>query len=255
MSANISFDRCLSFINMQIQPPAPHMRLADQTLPWRAVTISRITGSGGHSVAQELARLLQHTMPGNGRPWTVFDRNLVEKVLEDHHLPKRLAQFMPEDRVSEMRDTIDELFGLHPASWTLVRQTSETILRLADMGNVVLIGRGASVVTSKLSYVFHVRLVGSLEKRVQKIMETEKLSSKAALELISHEDRGRERYLKKHFQRDINDPLLYDLTINTDRITPATAVELIMHAMVGEANGVLPEMSAAATSRVAKVPL
>lgn len=231
MTANISFDKCLTFINTQIQPSAAHTALPDQTVPWRAVTISRQTGSGGHSVAEQLARLLQERSPGNGRAWTIFDRNLVEKVLEDHHLPKRLAQFMPEDRVSEMRDTIDELFGLHPASWTLVRQTSETILRLADLGNVILIGRGASVITSKLSYVFHVRLVGALERRVENVMEASKLTRKAALELISQEDRGRERYVRKHFEADISNALLYDVVINTDRIPLERAAHLIAEAM------------------------
>ena len=57
--------------------------------------------------------------------------------------------------------------GLHPSSWTLVQQTNATILQLAQMGNVILVGRGATVITSKLNNVFHVRLVGSLEKRIE----------------------------------------------------------------------------------------
>jgi hypothetical protein len=42
----------------------------------------------------------------------LFDRNLVEKVPVDHNLPARLARFMPEDRISQVSDTMDELFGL-----------------------------------------------------------------------------------------------------------------------------------------------
>ena len=80
----------------------------------------------------------------------------MEKVLEDHSLPNRLARFMPEDRISEISDTMDELFGLHPPSWTLVRQTADTILHLAELGNVIVIGRGAAVITRKLDYVFNV---------------------------------------------------------------------------------------------------
>jgi cytidylate kinase len=30
---------------------------------------------------------------------------------------------------------------------------------------------------------------------------------------------GRERYLRKYFKKDINDPLLYHLVINTDLIS------------------------------------
>jgi hypothetical protein len=157
----------------------------------------------------------------------VFDRNLVERVLEDHHLPQRLAKFMPENQASEISDTIDELCGLHPPSWLLVRQTAETILRLAKLGNVIIIGRGANIITAKLKSVFHVRLVASLEARVRHIEEKDRLDRKAALEFIHREDRGRKRYLKKHYQKDINDPLLYHLTINTDLINYERAARLI----------------------------
>ena len=159
-------EQCRTFLNAQWQSAGKAAAAAKAGVPRRAVTISRQTGSGAHSVAEKLATFLQARSPKDACPWTVFDRNLVEQVLEDHNLPQRLAQFMPEDRVSEIADTMDELFGLHPPSWTLVHQTSDTILRLAELGNVILIGRGATIITSKLDYVFHVRLVGSLERRV-----------------------------------------------------------------------------------------
>ena len=82
--------------------------------------------------------------PPSQLPWMVFDRNLVEQVLEDHHLPNHLARLMPEDRVSDLTDMLHQMFGFHPPFWTLVHQTSETILRLANQGNVILIGRGAN---------------------------------------------------------------------------------------------------------------
>jgi cytidylate kinase len=201
----------------------------------RTVTISRQTGSGAHAVAEKLAACLQALSPAQACPWTVFDRNLVEKVLEDHHLPQRLAQFMPEDRVTEIADTMDELFGLHPPSWTLVRQTSDTILRLAELGNVILIGRGATMLTRKLDYVFHVRLVGSLEKRVQHIQELQHLGREAALDVIRQEDRGRKRYMKQYFETNLEDPLLYHLSINTDLVPYEEAARIIADAMLKRA--------------------
>jgi cytidylate kinase len=103
---------------------------------------------------------------------------------------------------------------------------------LAELGNVILIGRGATVITNKLDYVFHVRLVGSLEKRVAHIQELRRLSKEAALELIRREDRGRTRYLKTHFKADLDDPLLYHLVINTDLVSYENAAQLIADAML-----------------------
>jgi cytidylate kinase len=231
MKLPYGLERCRTFINTQIQPAGKGLTSAQDGGHQRAVTISRQTGSGAHVVAEELAARLQAHTPKDARPWTVFDRNLVEKVLEDHNLPQRLARFMPEDRVSEIADTMDELFGLHPPSWTLVRQTSDTILHLVELGNVIVIGRGATVITSKLDCVFHVRLVGSLEKRVAHIQELRSLNKEAALELIRREDRGRRCYLKTHFKADIDDPLLYHLVINTDLVSYENAAQIIADAM------------------------
>ncbi len=226
MSTPIGINQCLSFISAQLQPPHPGEGYRNG-IRRRAVTISRQSGSGGHAVAAKLVELLQARTPPEECPWTVFDRNLVEKVLDDHHLSGRLARFMPEDRIGEISDTIDELFGLHPPSWTLVRKSADTILRLAEMGNVILIGRAANVITRKLDYVFHVRLVGSLERRVKYIQEVEHLDHKNALAMVDREDLGRRRYLKKYFDQDIDNPLLYHVVINTDLVSYADAARLI----------------------------
>ena len=233
MKKQIGLDECLAFIHCQLQPPSPGTppRPRDN-LQRRAVTISRQSGAGGHAVAARLAEYLQAKTTNRPCPWTVFDRNLVHRVLEDHHLPKRLAPFMPEDRISEMADTMDELFGLHPPSWTLVRNTAETILNLAELGNVILIGRGANVITRKLDYVFHVRLVGSIEARAAYIQQLEGLDAKQARDFVRREDRARRRYLKKYFHEDIDDPLLYHMVLNTDLIPDWEAALIIGEAVV-----------------------
>jgi cytidylate kinase len=234
MNAQAGLERCLSFINCQLQPGGKFPEPSRNGSSRRAVTISRQTGSGGHSVAERLAEYLQEHAAEGSCPWAIFDRNLVEKVIEEHNLPKRLARFMPEDRISEISDTMDELFGLHPPSWTLVRQMADSILRLAQLGNVIIIGRGASVITARLESVFHVRLVGSIEKRADSIQQLHSLSRKAALKFIQNEDRGRKRYLKKYFDRDIDDPLLYHLIINTDLVSFDEAARMIGDAVLGQ---------------------
>ncbi len=156
-----------------------------------------------------------------------MDRNLVEKVLEDHQLPARMARFMPEDRVRQIDDILEDLFGVHQPSWAFVQQTAETILRLAELGNVIILGRGANVVTARLPQVLHVRLIGSLERRIQNMRRYEGLGEKAARERIESEDRGRQRYLKKHYQKDVADPLQYHLVLNTDLVSFDEAARII----------------------------
>jgi cytidylate kinase len=223
----------LSFIHTQLQPPDRPFALATPTVPKRAVTISRQSGCGAHIIAGQLAKLLQSITPPDAPAWEVFDRNLVDVVLADHQLPSRLAQYMPEDRVPELSNIVDEIAGLHPSSWTLLEQTAETIRRLADRGNVILIGRGAQILTACVPHMFHIRIVGSLERRMENLQRTEGLEPKEAAERIRREDLGRERYLAKHFGKKVDDSLLYHLIINTDRVSPDKATRLIGELMLG----------------------
>ena len=143
-----------------------------------------------------------------------------------------LAEFMPEDKVSGIADAVEELLELHPSSWSLVRQTTETILGLAELGHVILVGRGANVITARLSHVFHVRLVGSLDQRAVRVQEHYRLGRRAALAFLRREDAGRARYLRKYFKKDVDDPLLYHLTINTDNVSMEEAAEMIGSAVL-----------------------
>jgi hypothetical protein len=231
MNSLMGLERCQAFINCHLQPPGATYS-AEGVTRKRAVTISRQSGSGGHAVGEKLATYLQAHAEKEERPWTVFDRDLVQKVIEDHHLPERLARFMTEDRISEISDTMDELFGLHPPSSLLVRKISETILRLVELGNVILVGRGGGLITRKLDYVLHVRLVGSLLKRIEHMQALNGWTAKQAREFIEREDRGRRRYLKKYFSMDIDDPLLYHLVINTDIVPYEDAARLIGEAVL-----------------------
>lgn len=221
-----SVDRCRTFINCQMEPAKAGQRLRGVSIR-PAVTISRQAGCGALVVAKKLAALLQLETPSDDPPWTVFDRNLMEKVLEDHNLPTRLAQFIPEDRATELQDITNEFFGLRPGSWTVIQQTSETILKLAELGNVILIGRGANIITGKLPHVIHVKLVAPLEARLQHCQEHYGMTARAAREFCQREDEGRRRYLKKYFQANVDDALLYDMTINTGAVSFDTAAGLI----------------------------
>jgi len=227
MIAHAGLEKSLSFINTQLSESERKWAPAEESRRCRILTISRQAGCGARAVADHLARFMQVRTPEEEPNWTVFDRNIVAEVLREHHMPQRLAQYMPEKWTSEVDNTLDELFGLHPPSWELVRKTAETILHLARIGNVILIGRGANVVTWKLQGTIHVRLVASLEKRLQRIQAADKLGRNEALALIRREDKGRGYYLKKYYDKDIDDPLLYHLVINTDLISEAVAARLI----------------------------
>ncbi len=134
---------------------------------------------------------------------------------------------MPENKRSYVDDVIDDFWGLRPPSWVLVPQVAETMLHLAQAGHVILIGRGATVVTAQLQNVFHVRVVASLASRIEHVQQTHKLTAKAAADFVEKEDRGRRRYVQANFHARVDDELLYHMVVNTDLLPYADAVEVI----------------------------
>ncbi len=234
MIESAGLEHCLSFINSQLQDGGKSGIHGEGSVR-RAVTISRQAGCGALAVAGKLAEYLQSRSPKGAPPWTVFDQNLMDKVLEDHNLPIRLARLLPEDTISRIDDILAELFDVRPSVETIIHQTTETMLRLAGLGNVILIGRGGNVITAELPHMLHVRLVAPLEKRVEyahKEYNKFNLTMDQARKFCLREDRGRERYLKKHFDADINDPLLYHMIINTGLVNYDDAAKLIGDAVL-----------------------
>ena len=204
-----------------------------------SITISRESGAGAITVAQMAAEKLNAVIKpvATEAAWTVFDRNLAKEVLVEHKLPPELEKFMVEDARLPVESIVEELLGLHPNDWWLAQQTTKTILRLASMGRVIMVGRGAEVITQLLPYVLHVRLVAPLSKRITHAAEFYGLSPNEATMKISDEDHARRRYLRRYFDADCDNPLLYHLVINTAKTGFAGAAETIVQAALRHHNG------------------
>ena len=192
-----------------------------------AITISHQAGAGAPEVADHLAKSLPKTKFAGNRPWTVCNHQLIERALNNNQWPKYPAANIAEEKRFFLEELIDDVLDLQPPSWVLVPQVTKTILQLAQAGHVILIGHGATVVTAKSSNVYHVRLTGSAAKRVERVQRLKNLTPAAAEAIVKVEDRKRKQYLKAHFHTRLDNELLYDLIINTDRISLAAAGDLI----------------------------
>ena len=195
------------------------------------VSNAREAGAGAVTIARRLAKELEErrTIP-DAPPWTVCNRSLVEMVLEDHKLPRELRRFMPENARSHLMDAVEQQLGLHPANWTLVHHTTDTIARLANLGHVILVGRGSNLIAAHVKRSLHVRLVAPLKTRIRHLEKFYKMNEKEATDYLRSADRARKRYVKQHFHVSVADPLHYDLVINTGRTGFSRAVQIIADA-------------------------
>ena len=223
-----TYNRCKQYIDSHFPQAKP---IAKKPV-YPCITISREAGAGAQAVCKELIKILASKSESDNIQWTFFDRKLIEKILEDHHLPKQIRKYMQEDKYSHLSSAVNELLGLHPSHWTLLHESTETVLQLARMGKVVIVGRGGNIITSKLKNTFHVRLIAPLESRVKYVMDVYNLSRKDAESYIKKEDSARAKYLKSNFFKDIKDPALYHLVLNTASLSYKEAAEIIADAVM-----------------------
>ncbi len=190
------------------------------------ITISREAGTGESNITQMLLDELGKDQRESECPWTLYDKDLIKRVIDDYNL-RGMQGILPEKKFSDIQTMFEELFGLHPTKREMVHNISKTILKLADMGNAVIVGRGAFYITRHHSNALHIRLIGSLQKRIKHMVEEYDISLKQAEEYIRKEDNQRFDYVKKLFGVDLREPHNYDLVINTDRITSREIVSLV----------------------------
>jgi cytidylate kinase len=223
-----SIDAFRRYLSAQSLPAVEQPRILKP-----AITVSRQTGAGAVTVANLVAEQLDIDYQGDPPcPWAVFDRTLVAQILKDHRLAKEMAKFMPEDARFPLTDILEALLGLHPLAWTLKEHARETIRRLAVKGNVILVGRGAAVVTALFPRMLHVRLVAPFHTRVANFAEFNHITAEKAAGLVRETDEARRRYVQRYLGADIDDPLQYHLVINTGRNSFAETAQMISNALV-----------------------
>lgn len=195
--------------------------------PGPTITISRETGIGAEIICEKLVKHFHEYSKEKKSKWAYFDKNLISKVLEDHKLPDRLDKFMSEEKTSIMNSMLNELLGIHPSRLKLYHKLSKTIYQLAELGNVIIVGRGGNIITTKLPNAYHVRLVAPLKLRVENAQKLYGFDNKETYNFIKREDNSRKELIKKYYHKNIDDPLLYHLTINTNLLSFDDVAEII----------------------------
>ena len=222
-----AYEKCKRYIECHSQHSDEFNQLLRTKGLFPTLTISRQTGAGAASVGEKFIEIMSALPVDCNCEWAYFDKNLIEKVLADYNLPDFFSSLKIEDKYSGIESFFRDIMWPSESKWSLARKTTKTILNLASVGNVVIVGRGANIVTAKLKNVFHVRLVAPLEHRIKHIQKYFGMSTKEAEEYIIREEAARKKYVKSYFFKDIDDPLQYHLILNTNLLGYDGAAEVI----------------------------
>ncbi len=195
-------------------------RLAEGVQTYLA--ISREEGAGGSEIAQAAGKALG---------FDVLDRELLDRVAERYHLSRPMLKLVDETRSNWIHDVLGTWMDRNVVtSEKYLVHLAHVVLAAVREKKLVLVGRGAQFLLPREKGLA-VRIVASLEYRTEQVMRREQLGKADARRLIEELDAGRREFVQRFFHRDIDDPHVYDLVINVERIAVQAAVKQIVLAM------------------------
>lgn len=197
------------------------------------ITISRQFGAGGWLLGERLAKRLGYRYVNEGMIQEVakkgkitsgrvrvFEKTGTNKLLK--FLDKLVSTGYVDRFVSEKHGHLDEK--------GYIEMVRGIFKELHEKGNVIIIGRGGQYILKDYSNTYHVLLVGDMKSRIRLVMDTYKLTENKSKAMIKQREDQRARVLRLFSGHGFHDnPLYYDLVINTTHVSLQKTEELVIN--------------------------
>jgi len=205
-------------------------QIADVKEPGVCFTIAREFGCQAYPLAEKLVRRLNART--SVEPWVVIGKQVLDEVA-------KLSGYSV-DQIEKSQDTPSSLKaifamfldGSHAEETEVFTHMRKVLRGFARRGNCVLVGRGAVFVTQDLPKCIHLRLVAPHDFRVGKIMKSHNMNQREAEKYIILHQQQRDDFVRRFADGQIEDPLLYHLVINNQRLSVEKIAEVAEEYMV-----------------------
>jgi CMP/dCMP kinase len=183
------------------------------------ITISRMYGSGGSEVAQRVATSLG---------WNLLDNDIVDAIAERSGLT-RAEVSAQDERVPSLVERLASALSagspeiLPPVPTGPMETTEERIVAVTkrvieealQAGPAVFVGRGAQCLLAEREDAMHVFCYAPRTALRRYAMETFKVGPDEADKLVSDQNKQREQYVRRHWNRNWLAHENYHLCVNT----------------------------------------
>ncbi len=177
------------------------------------ITITHPIGCGAQGIARKVAE------------------GLSVEVYDDFRLREEAFRMgLPTEQLEGFREKAPRWFELLLSSKPEMYQNlmESVIFEAARSGQGVIIGHGSQVLLHDFGCAMHVLIMAQEDSRIHRLMHEMALSREAAQKLIRQSDSQKKGFFRYAFHKDWDDPTLYDLCINADKIGADSAVQFIM---------------------------
>jgi cytidylate kinase len=177
------------------------------------VAMTMEVGVRGNEVAAGVAKALGLTVVSN---------DLAERVAGRARLKKSLVQRLREGKASllERMWAPDERIALY---------TAEEVFDLAQKGDALIRGWGSTLLLRPVPHIPCMRVCAPMAARIRTLMRRLDTDDEAYIrEEIEASDEAHAAAMQSRFRVKWGDPLLYDLTLNTGRLSIESCVEQVV---------------------------
>lgn len=175
------------------------------------ITFSRRYGAGAGQIAKKVAEKMGYKLyDTDAIEYTAGELGFREDIQEIAERPPSFFQ-----RIFSSKPAVD------------LDRLNSVVYELAKQGDAVFLGWGSHMLLRAFDCALHVRVIASREMRIRNLVERG-VSAEDASNLIERIDHDREAFIKFAFGVDWDDPDLYDLVINMDKLSSDLAVETVL---------------------------
>jgi cytidylate kinase len=211
-----------SIVSLQVQRWEALQRVHRPEPRLPCIALSRLPYSGGGELGRRVAERLDYGL---------FDREMIDEIEREQGVQRRLLEGLDERfRNAIDRYVTDAFRGRSFRESEYLKHVVRTITTLAERGMAVLVGRGAPFVVEP-DLGLRVLVVAPVVFRVERLAKARDLPVEEARDKLADEDRRRRDFVRHQFHLDQQDPVLYDLVVNTGTLSMDGAVRLVLDAL------------------------
>jgi cytidylate kinase len=179
------------------------------------ITLSRQLGSLGFEIAEIVARRTNYRLVA---------REVINQAARRAGAPEVALAMIDEFN----------LLGIKPSPVEIgayLNAVKGVLEELAEAGNVIIVGRAGQILLAQHAKTLHVRVTAPVPLRVERLVQRMGISAQAARAQIDASDRYHQNYFKRFYRVPWDGPGLYDLVINTAKLAPEDAADIICAAL------------------------
>lgn len=188
--------------------------MAKQTI----IAISREFGSGGHEIAERLAKELGLKL---------YDRNMLDEIAKEKNIQIEYLEKYDEKprklflsrRVGAYSNSIEEI---------VAEMQFEYLKEKADTGeSFVVVGRCAETVLREYEGLISMFILGDMPAKIERVRRIYRLSEEDAVAKVKRHDKKRRQYHNRHSDHEWGDSKTYDLCMNDSKLGIDKTVEIL----------------------------